>query len=179
MIYCLLSPSGDVDCIRSGSGQLALVVGLAVLFAISPPAIGLASGHSEVVSARLEPQAPALTLAPGGNFTTYLGNEERTSSSLSEQLINLSTAPTLHELWSFDAGGEAVQSQPVEQNGISYFGGASGYEYAVYMTNGTLLWETFLGQADSDPGCPYPLGVTSSATVLGETLYVDGGYPYL
>jgi outer membrane protein assembly factor BamB len=120
-----------------------------------------------------------IDLAPGSDFSTYLGNEERTSSSSSEQLINLTTAPLLHVLWSYK-GGNQIQSQPVEQSGIVYFGGRTGYEYAVYATNGTLLWKTFLGQAMNDTGCGKGvLGVTSTATVVGNDLYVDGGYPYL
>jgi outer membrane protein assembly factor BamB len=120
-----------------------------------------------------------ISLAPGSDFSTYLGNIERTSSSSSEQLINLTTAPSLHVLWSYNAGKHAVQSQPVEQNGIVYFGGNTGYEYAVYANNGTLVWKTFLGQDNNDTGCPGPIGVTSTATVAGSVLYVDGGYPYL
>jgi len=117
-------------------------------------------------------------LASGTDFPTYLDNIERTSATTSEPLVNLTTAPRLHLLWSYNADGQMVESQPVEQEGITYFGGASGYEYAVYASNGTLLWKTFLGQADSDTDCPGVLGVTSSATVAGATLYVDGGYPY-
>ena len=66
-------------------------------------------------------------------------------------------------------------SQPVEQNGISYFGSDTGYEYAVYASNGTVLWKTFLGQTPGIKGCSGPLGVTSTATIAGSNLYVDGG----
>jgi outer membrane protein assembly factor BamB len=118
-----------------------------------------------------------IPLAPGSDFSTYLGNIERTSSSSSEQLINVTTAPSLHLLWSYNSG-KAIESQPVEQNGTVYFGGKSGYEYAIDATDGKLLWKTFLGQASNDSACgSAPLGVTSTATVDGSTLYVDGGYP--
>ncbi|MGA3021816.1 MAG: PQQ-binding-like beta-propeller repeat protein [Thermoplasmata archaeon] len=117
-------------------------------------------------------------LAPGGDFSTYLGNEERTSSSSSEHLINLTTAPSLHVLWAYNVKNNQVESQPVEQNGIVYFGANDGYEYALYATNGTLLWKSFLGQDTNDTPCGFPQGVTSTATVVGANLYVDGGYPY-
>jgi len=154
---------------------------------VMPAAIHLgANGERGTESEpRLDPPSlrgsvdPSIPLATGSDYPTYLGNVERTSSSTSDPLVNVSTAPRLHLLWNYSADGQMVESQPVEQNGITYFGGASGYEYALYASNGTFLWKTFLGQADSDTDCPGVLGVTSSATVAGSTLYVDGGYPYL
>ena len=160
-----------------------VAIALAALLVVVPAAGAHATGPSMPVGVSASMADSQFPLAPGSNFSTYLGNEERTSSVLSEQLINLTTAATLHVLWSYDAGGQAVQSQPVEQNGLVYFGGHSGYEYAVYATNGTLAWRTFLGQATNDSGCGSAssrvLGVTSTATVSGAVLYVDGGYPYL
>jgi outer membrane protein assembly factor BamB len=120
---------------------------------------------------------PPLTLAPGGDFTTYLGNIERTSSSSNETLINLTDANEIRPLWSFATGGP-VQSQPVEQDGITYFGSHDGYEYALHANNGTLLWKSYLGVGANDSTCG-PLGVTSTGTLVGNTLYVDGGFPYL
>ncbi len=117
------------------------------------------------------------TLPPGGDYPTYLGNEERTSATSSDELLNLSTAPEIHLLWNYSAGA-AIQSQPVEQNGTVYFGAVDGYEYAVQATTGRFLWKTFLGQDKNDSNC-HVHGVTSTATVSGENLYVDGGYPYL
>ncbi|MCI4369445.1 MAG: PQQ-binding-like beta-propeller repeat protein, partial [Thermoplasmata archaeon] len=38
--------------------------------------------------------------------------------------------------------------------------------------NGTMRWRTFLG---IDPTCHFPIGITSSATVLGGVVYVGGG----
>ncbi len=114
----------------------------------------------------------------GGNFSTYLGNDERTSSTHSANLTSTSDAQALQLVWRFDAEA-AVQSQPVEQNGIVYFGGNTGDEYALSANNGTLLWKTFLGLANSDPMCHCVEGVISTATVVGRHLYVDGGYPYL
>jgi outer membrane protein assembly factor BamB len=123
------------------------------------------------------PVALSPLLSPGGDFTSYLGNIERTSSSLNETLINLTNAADLRPLWSFATGGP-VQSQPLEQDGITYFGSHDGYEYALHANNGSLLWKTYLGVGANDSYCG-PLGVTSTGTLLGNTLYVDGGYPYL
>jgi len=112
----------------------------------------------------------------GADFPTYLGNEERTSSLSADPVLNVTTVPFLHPLWRFNAG-RSVIPQPIEQNGVVFFGGTSGYEYAVYASNGTLIWKTFLGQDTNDSACGL-LGVSSTATAIGSDLYVDGGYPY-
>jgi outer membrane protein assembly factor BamB len=174
------------------------IVALTVLLAIptlggwvSIPQVGVASPRVTTLAStapsslavapetlvRAPSASPAPTLPPGGDFTTYLGNIERTSSSSSESLINLSTASQLRPLWSYSTGA-AVQSQPVEQNGVTYLGSHNGYEFALRANNGTLLWKTFLGMDTNDSQCGN-LGVTSTAAIVGNVLYVDGGFPYL
>lgn len=184
VLLVLLSGACAAGLFAQSSGDLAPVQQSAASVGPSPIAVEIRGVEGAASEAPSSPQSPTdsavppAALAPGADYPMYLGDVQRTSSSSSEPLVNLTTAPRLHELWSFNADGQPVQSQPVEQDGVTYFGGASGYEYAVYATNGTLLWKTFLGQADSDTDCPGVLGVTSSATVEGSTLYVDGGYPY-
>lgn len=156
-------------------GAAALASLLMLIGALSLGGAGAVSRLNVQVDS-LHAQALNL-LPPGGDFPTYLGNIERTSSSASEQLINLTTAPSLHLLWNYTTK-DPVQSQPVEQNGTVYFGSTTGYEYAVHATNGTLEWKTFLGQARNDTTCASIQGVTSTATLAGNNLYVDGGYPY-
>jgi outer membrane protein assembly factor BamB len=156
-------------------------VGVSTLAALAVALLFLLTGFpvgSVAAAPAPHPSATPTVVPPGADFPTFLGNIERTSSS-SERLIGQGNASALHLLWNFSAGGEGVQSQPVEQAGVTYFGGRTGYEYAVDAINGTLLWHTYLGQDSNDSGCHGGLGVTSSATVNGSTLYVDGGFPYL
>ncbi|MCI4372058.1 MAG: PQQ-binding-like beta-propeller repeat protein [Thermoplasmata archaeon] len=179
-------------CAPTGAGNLpspgrlrrawfagGLVIGVVCLFVI--PSLLLGPGSAPPVNGATNSRLvrDQVLLAPGADFTTYLGDIEHTSSASAEQLINQSTASALHVQWHYDAGNRQVQSQPIEQNGIVYFGGKTGYEYAVYATNGSLLWQTYLGQDENDSGCPGDFGVTSTATVVGTDLYVDGGWPYL
>jgi outer membrane protein assembly factor BamB len=121
---------------------------------------------------------------PGSDFTTYLGNVEHTSNISGEVLLNLSTLPQLQPLWKFETmnatRGEAggVQSQAVELNGTVYFGAQDGYEYAVNATTGHQVWATYLGLDHNDTGCAsyYGIvGVVSTPTIVGSTLYVGGG----
>lgn len=163
---------------RGFSTIWALAIALVTVVAISPIStdLGLVSRPNGLTNSLA--LSSSMTLPPGGDFPTYLGNGARTSASSSELMVNPTTAPLLHLLWNYTAGG-AVQSQPVEQNGVVYFGAQDGYEYAVRATTGALLWRTFLGQDGNDTACKYVLGVTSTATVSGPNLYVDGGFPYL
>jgi outer membrane protein assembly factor BamB len=125
----------------------------------------------------------AVTLPPGSDFTTYLGNEERTSNISGEVLLNESTVSKLQQLWQYEtkgapAGDGGVQSQAIELGGTVYFGAQDGYEYAVNAATGASIWSTFLGQDKNDTGCAgyYGIvGVVSTATIVGTTLYVGGG----
>ncbi|MGP8067544.1 MAG: PQQ-binding-like beta-propeller repeat protein [Thermoplasmata archaeon] len=157
----------------SAARWLTVVVPLLLLSS----SLGLITGsvHGDSTPAAPVFISSVVPLSLGSDYPMYLGNVERTSSSSSEPMINLSTAASLHLLWSFNAK-QVVQSQVVEENGTAYFGGHTGYEYAVYATNGSLRWKTFLGQDTNDTGCDNILGVTSTATVVGNNLYVDGGY---
>jgi outer membrane protein assembly factor BamB len=123
--------------------------------------------------------AGSITVTPGGNYATYLGNVERTSNSSSEQLINVTDAASLRPLWTV-ATGSSIDSQPVVENGTVYVGLSNGSEIALNTTTGALLWSAFLGPNSNDTACgDGPLGVTSTATYSGGTLYVDGESPDL
>ncbi|MGC2035703.1 MAG: PQQ-binding-like beta-propeller repeat protein, partial [Thermoplasmata archaeon] len=128
----------------------------------------------------------------GSDFTTYLGNVERTSNISGEVLLNLTTLPKLQQLWRFvtnltaianksaanPSGSGGIQSQTLEVNGTAYFGSQDGYEYAVNATTGHLLWSTFLGQDKNDTGCAAyygTVGVVSTPTIVGSTMYLSGG----
>ena len=159
-----------------------VAVGATVLFVVSGigPQLTSAVGPTLVTihsAASLRP-SPDSILPPGGNFTTYLGDPERTSSASSEELLNVTNAASLHLLWANESVG--VWSQPVIQDGIAYYGAQNGCEYAVYVTNGTSFWShpACLGEDEDHDACG-ATGITSTSTVVGDKLYVDGGSPDL
>jgi outer membrane protein assembly factor BamB len=165
---------------RSGNGVTAGVLVLVVVSLLILSGVGI--GGTEGTSRSGGPAASGLraqfTLPPGGDFPTYLGSIERTSSANGSEPENLTNVPAIHLLWNTSVTG-AIVSQPVEQNGVVYFGDNNGNEYAVNALNGSIQWSTQLGQDSNDSGCaPSVLGVTSTATIAGSTLYVDGGNPY-
>lgn len=125
---------------------------------------------------RLASASVPISLGPGSNFPTYLFDGARDSNAGWQGPINSSNAALLGEVWSFATGG-SVWAQPIIVNGVVYVGSSDGYEYAVYASNGTFLWKTFLGVDNATPICGGSPGVTSTATFFGGTIYVNGGYP--
>lgn len=165
-------PTHMQSTVRTVVGSL-LPVALVLLFLVSglPPTL-------HVPPSTTGSAAPIVLAGPSPgpdlNYTTYLGDVERTSSA-SDPYLNLSTAPRLGLLWSYNTTSDVV-SQPVVQGAVTYVGSGTGYEYALNVSTGALLWKTFLGQAKNNSPCGVQ-GISSTATVVGSTLYVDGGYP--
>jgi outer membrane protein assembly factor BamB len=118
--------------------------------------------------------APSI-LPPGGDFPTYLGNIQRDGTPSHEQIISSTTAATLRPLWTFTESG-ALESQAIVVGGVVYLGSLNGYEYAINSLTGAQIWATFLGQDTQDAGCgTTALGIVSSPTVSGSTLFLYGG----
>jgi outer membrane protein assembly factor BamB len=107
------------------------------------------------------------------NWPTYLNNGARTGYNSAETAITPTTAPKLTQRWADSTNGWSISAEPVQVNGVVYYGAWDGNERAVSATTGTQLWSAFLGQ-DIDNNCPNPatLGVASTATV--QTITVNG-----
>jgi outer membrane protein assembly factor BamB len=124
------------------------------------------------------PVSPAIELGtypelPGWDSPTYLHTDSRTAAAGGETVITASNAANLSLQWSFPTAGP-IFSSPAVINGVAYFGSWDGYEYAVQIESGLLVWKTFLGTVANECGSG-SLGITSSATIDNGTLYVGGG----
>jgi outer membrane protein assembly factor BamB len=117
-----------------------------------------------------------------GDWPTYLNNGARAGYNSAETVITPATAPHLTRLWTDTAGG-AVSAEPIQVNGVVYYGSWDGHERAVRAATGTKLWSAFLGQT-THPNCnPPTVGVASTATfgtitVKGtatQAVFVAGG----
>ena len=107
-----------------------------------------------------------------GDWPTYLNNTARSGYNGAETLITPSTASNLTQLWADPSGG-AVSAEPVQDNGVVYYGSWDGYERAVDPAAGTQLWATYLGQStDTSCASPLTLGVVNTPTVA--TITVNG-----
>src|SRR6266516_2460289 len=106
---------------------------------------------------------PIVHAASSGDWPTYLRNNGRSGFNAAETIINPTTAPNLKLHWMYAAGG-AISTQPVEVNGLIYWGSWDGYEHATNLT-GTQAWATYLGTTTDTNCTPPTVGVASTATV--------------
>src|SRR5215475_4095399 len=122
-----------------------------------------------VVALAGAPLSSAWAQTPG-DWPTYLSSNARTGFNGAETVVTPASAPGLRQAWVRAAG--AVSAEPIQVNGVVYYGSWDGNEYAVRAATGTKLWSTFLGQT-TDTNCnPPTIGVASTATV--GTMTVNG-----
>ena len=129
-----------------------VVVALAMLFAI----IVVINSHQQAAR------------ATSGDWSTLLGNLERTGYNSNEQAINPATAPNLQLLWAYPTQGN-ISSEPVIANGQVYWGSWDGNEYATDLT-GKKLWSASLGGQTKNCNPPLVFGVGSTATLADITI---------
>src|ERR1700760_2777689 len=133
------------------AARLLAAVGIVVVLAVVPLSGGAAQSS--------------------GDWPTYLNNGARTGYNGAETVVTPTTARRLTQLWVDTAGG-AVSAEPIQVNGVVYYGAWDGYERAVDAATGTQRWSAFLGQT-TDTNCnPPTVGVASTATV--GTITVNG-----
>jgi uncharacterized protein (TIGR03437 family) len=106
----------------------------------------------------------------------YLKDLTHSSFVSSEMQLNQNQISNLQRRWDLSVGAPLASAVTVS-NGVLYFGDWSGYFHAVNAQTGTELWKTFVGKAPDPqvPDCDPGIGVTSQATVIGNTVYVGGG----
>src|SRR5260370_17290840 len=89
-----------------------------------------------------------------GNWSTYLNNGARTGYNGAEWLITPSTAPKLTKLWTDSAGG-SISAQPIQVNGVLYYGSWYGHEHAAVASTAPHLSPAYLVQT-TNPTCLAP-----------------------
>src|SRR5438552_4411515 len=119
--------------------------------------------------------------AKSGDWPTYMANNGRSGFNGAETIINQKSAPNLKVHWKILAGGK-VTTQPIEANGLVYWGSWDGLEHATNPSTSKDVWTANLGQ--SSASCNHLMqGVLSSAAVasvsIGGTktpvVFVGGG----
>jgi polyvinyl alcohol dehydrogenase (cytochrome) len=115
----------------------------------------------------------------GASWPMFMSGASHTGFNKAETIINKASASNLKQHWSYQTGG-AISSQPVEANGLVYWGSWDGNEYATDQ-NGNKVWATNLGRTAS-PGCKDTTGVASTANIVNinigtasKVLFVGGG----
>jgi outer membrane protein assembly factor BamB len=118
--------------------------------------------------------------AATGDWPTFLGSNARTGFNGQETAINPTTAPNLKLRWTNKTSGN-VSSEPVEANGLVYWGDWNGMEHATNPSTGKDVWATGLGSKRGP--CTPVYGVVGSATfdsvmiggVITPVVFVSSG----
>ena len=154
----------NLSSIRSGRGE-RLRLGCTAVALLGALSVGATWGG-----------LPAAAAA--GDWTTYGATNARSGFNAAETVITPTTASQLHLAWTTAAQNvtpNLVFSQPVVANGLIYWASMDGYERAT-NTSGGLVWQTYIGvTSDSNTGCHYTYGPSSTATVVNGVVYVGGG----
>lgn len=114
-------------------------------------------------------------LLMGDNWTSY-GHDPQHSGASLDTILSTSNASQLVKHWSFRTGAPIYASATVS-NSAAFVGSWDGYEYALTVNKGTVIWKQFLGKTTGSR-CFSSIGVSSTAAVDGATLYVGGGDGY-
>lgn len=106
--------------------------------------------------------------AATGDWPTFLFSNARTGFNGSETIINRTTAPNLKIHWTHTTGA-LITAQPVEANGMVYWGSWDGVEHGSRLSDGTDVWTANLGTT-TDSCAIGSDGVTSTATIATEQI---------
>jgi polyvinyl alcohol dehydrogenase (cytochrome) len=113
------------------------------------------------------PKSAAVLARPVNNWPTYMADNAHTGFNGVETIINPNSAPNLKLLWSHQAA-QKITTQPIEANGMLYWGSWDGLEHASSLSNGADVWTANLGQTTTCRN--ETLGVLSTATVAHVTI---------
>ena len=141
-----------------------IVIGLFALLlsACDSPAIAVVRVPEQILS---PPTSISSAQGTSHDWPTYLFNVEHSGFDTAETIINATTAPRLKQHWMYHANG-GISVQPVEANGMIYWGSWDGVEHATDV-QGHEVWATNLGKTI---GCIRTVGVASTATVASVTI---------
>ena len=109
---------------------------------------------------------------PSGNWPTYLYNGPRTGYDGREKIITSSTARKLTRQW-VHTTGRPISTQPIQVNGVVYYGSWNGYERAVDAASGAQRWAAFLG-VTNDARCAPSTSIGVASTAAVGTIKVHG-----
>ena len=101
--------------------------------------------------------------AATGDWQTFLFDNTRSSYNPSETIINRTTAPHLKLHWTRTIAAK-ISAEPVEVNGMAYWGSWDGVEHASRLSDGTDVWTANLGTTTGSCSSQ-PTGLTSTANI--------------
>jgi outer membrane protein assembly factor BamB len=131
----------------------------------------------QVVSLTLVHAASPNMVPTAGDWTTYVGNQQRTGFNNVEATIRTSNVRHLVLKWSQHAA-RGVSDQPIEVSGDVFWGSWDGYFHA-FTTSGHHIWDTQIGTTRDSSCNPAETGVAGTAAFgtinSTPTIFVSGG----
>jgi outer membrane protein assembly factor BamB len=99
----------------------------------------------------------------------YGFNLSKTNYNPAEKSITPTTAASLKLLWSYQSS-RLIFDQPIQADGLIFWGALNGLEYATNPSTGAVVWSTNVGQLTLPKDCsssvPNPLGVTGTSQYI-------------
>ena len=114
------------------------------------------------------------TRGPDNDWPRYCASNSMTGVAVGEQILSPTTTGNLHLLWSRTLSGP-IASQPSVARGKVYIGDWGGNEWALDAITGDVVASIDLGQTKADVCNPAVLGITSSAAIVDNIIYLAGG----
>ncbi len=115
---------------------------------------------------------------PNSDWSTYLGNDAHTGYNANEQIINATSASTLHLKWAVtNPANNGMSDQRTVVGGLIYWGSWDGIFHATNLL-GHDVWTANVGTATNPACAPPTVGVVSSpvvATINGRSMVFVGG----
>src|SRR5256885_15567578 len=106
--------------------------------------------------------------AAAGDWPTFLAGDTRSGFNGAETIINPTTASQLKLHWTHSTTLQ-ISAEPVEANGMVYWGSWDGLEHASRVSDGTDVWTANLGAVTGN--CSHkPHAVVSTATIAQVTI---------
>ena len=122
------------------------------------------------VTGAQEASPAAVPVGGGGDWPLY-GHDVTGAKSTTTAGISATDVAALSPLWEVEVGGP-VSSTPVIAGGVAYVGSYDGNLYAIDLLTGGLVWTYATGAAVPEPNLQIPLGITGSAAVDADAVYV-------
>ncbi|MGB3305361.1 MAG: PQQ-binding-like beta-propeller repeat protein [Thermomicrobiales bacterium] len=135
---------------------------------LATASLALAAGLSGATRGLAQESTPVPERTSGWPLYGHdlLGDRTTTTSGISSATIDSLTA-----LWQVDVGGP-VSATPVISDGVAFIGSYDGTLYALDLVSGVTRWSYASGSPVQEPNLKIPLGITGSAAVGDNVVYV-------
>ncbi|MCI4329931.1 MAG: PQQ-binding-like beta-propeller repeat protein [Thermoplasmata archaeon] len=133
------------------------------------PVVGPATESSGLLRAT----AAGMPALPGHDWPTFLADNGRGSDNAGDNVLNVSNAHLIVNLWGATTHGTIAASAAIVSH-KAFVGSWDGNFTAYDLLTGAVYWQQFLGTSVYCPS-QVSIGVSSSATVYNNTVYVGGG----